>query len=96
MSEPVAGAMRLIVTAQPFSGALIFLAVYELESAGRIDDRDKQISRTLSSSGSLWEFKLPGGRGIGENRYLSVWQTLPADPTDPEVQRNIGISQPLL
>ncbi len=27
---------------------------------------------------------------------LALWQKLPPDPTDPEVQRNIAITQPLL
>jgi beta-galactosidase len=37
-----------------------------------------------------------GGLMLGEQKYLDLWQKLPADPTDPEVQRNIGITQPLL
>ncbi|MFN0079783.1 MAG: alginate lyase family protein, partial [Prosthecobacter sp.] len=37
-----------------------------------------------------------GGLALGEQRYLDLWQKLPADPTDPEVQRNIGITQPIL
>lgn len=37
-----------------------------------------------------------GGMALGEQKYLDLWQTLPAEPTDPEVQRNIGITQPLL
>lgn len=37
-----------------------------------------------------------GGMALGEKRYLETWKTLSADPTDPEVQRNIGITQPLL
>ncbi|MEX1114515.1 MAG: alginate lyase family protein [Akkermansiaceae bacterium] len=28
--------------------------------------------------------------------YLELWQKLPPDPTDPEVQRNIAITQPLI
>lgn len=36
------------------------------------------------------------GLAIGEKPYLDLWQKLPADPTDPEVQRNIAITQPLL
>jgi hypothetical protein len=31
-----------------------------------------------------------------EEKYLKLWLRLPADPTDPEVQRNIAITQPLL
>ncbi len=37
-----------------------------------------------------------GGMALGEKSYLDLWQKLEADPTDPEVQRNIGITQPLL
>ena len=37
-----------------------------------------------------------GGLALGEKAYLDLWQKLPADPTDPEVQRNIGITQPVL
>ena len=36
------------------------------------------------------------GLALGEQKYLDLWQKLPADPTNPEVQRNIGITQPLL
>lgn len=37
-----------------------------------------------------------GGLALSEQKYLDLWQKLPADPTDPEVQRNIGITQPVL
>lgn len=36
------------------------------------------------------------GLAFGEQAYLDLWQKLPADPADPEVRRNIAISQPLL
>ncbi len=36
------------------------------------------------------------GLALGEQKYLDLWQKLPADPTDPEVRRNIAITQPLL
>ena len=36
------------------------------------------------------------GIALGENKYLDLWQKLSPDPTNPEVQRNIGITQPLL
>ena len=38
---------------------------------------------------------LLAGLAFGEQWYLDCWQKVP-DPTDPEVQRNIGITQPLL
>ena len=33
---------------------------------------------------------------FGEPKYLDLWQTLPADPTNEEVRRNIAITQPML
>jgi len=36
------------------------------------------------------------GLALGEQKYLDLWKKLPADPADPEVQRNIGITQPVL
>ena len=36
------------------------------------------------------------GVALGEKSYLELWQKLPPDPTDPEVRRNIAITQPLL
>lgn len=37
-----------------------------------------------------------GGLAFHEDRYTELWSKLPADPADPEVQRNIAITQPLL
>ena len=36
------------------------------------------------------------GLALGETAYLELWKKLPSDPADPEVQRNIAITQPLL
>jgi len=36
------------------------------------------------------------GIAFNEPKYLALWQHLPPDPTDDEVQRNIAITQPLL
>ncbi len=36
------------------------------------------------------------GLEFREKNYLELWKKTPADPTDPEVQRNSGITQPLL
>ncbi len=36
------------------------------------------------------------GLAFGETKYLDLWKNLPADPADPEVQRNIAITQPVL
>jgi hypothetical protein len=36
------------------------------------------------------------GLAFGEQKYVELWKALPADPVDPEVQRNIAIKQPVL
>jgi hypothetical protein len=36
------------------------------------------------------------GHAFDEQKYLELWKKLPADPADPEVQRNIAVTQPLL
>lgn len=36
------------------------------------------------------------GLALGEQKYLDLWRQLSADPSDPEVKRNIAITQPLL
>jgi arylsulfatase A-like enzyme len=36
------------------------------------------------------------GLALGEQAYLDLWQKLRPDPADPEVRRNIAITQPLL
>ena len=36
------------------------------------------------------------GLALGEDKYLQLWQKLPADPTNEEVRRNIAITQPVL
>jgi hypothetical protein len=36
------------------------------------------------------------GLALNEPRYLALWKRLPADPADPEVRRNMAITQPLL
>ena len=36
------------------------------------------------------------GLVFGEEKYLELWKKLPADPADPEVQRNIAVTQPIL
>jgi beta-galactosidase len=37
-----------------------------------------------------------GGLALSERPYLDLWQKLPADPPDPEVRRNIAITQPVV
>lgn len=36
------------------------------------------------------------GLAFGDQKYLDLWQKLPADPTNEEVRRNIAITQPIL
>ena len=36
------------------------------------------------------------GLALGEQKYLDLWKRLPPDPSDPEVRRNIAITQPVL
>ncbi len=36
------------------------------------------------------------GIAFDEQKYLDLWQKLPADPTNEEVRRNIAITQPIL
>lgn len=36
------------------------------------------------------------GLAFGAKPYLDLWQKLPPDPADPEIQRNIAITQPLI
>ncbi len=36
------------------------------------------------------------GVAFNEPKYLDLWRRLPPDPADPEVKRNIAITQPLL
>jgi hypothetical protein len=47
-----------------------------------------------------WPARPPGlllaGLALGEKSWLELWQKLPPDPVDPEVQRNTAITQPVL
>ena len=36
------------------------------------------------------------GLAFGDDRYLQLWKSLKPDPEDPEVRRNIAITQPVL
>lgn len=35
-------------------------------------------------------------QAFGENGLVGLWSTLEADPTDPEAQRNMAVTQPFL
>ncbi len=47
-----------------------------------------------------WPVRQPAllfaARAFEEKKYLDLWKTLNPDPTDPEVRRNLAITQPLL
>ncbi|HTB85031.1 MAG TPA: alginate lyase family protein [Candidatus Sulfotelmatobacter sp.] len=47
-----------------------------------------------------WPSRQPGllfaGLALRKPEYLELWEKLPADPVDPEVRRNIAITQPIL
>jgi hypothetical protein len=47
-----------------------------------------------------WPVRQPhllfAGLAFREPAYLDLWKRLPADPADPEVRRNVPITQPLL
>lgn len=60
-------------------------------------------SWTLSPDLQAWDgwparqpFLLFGGLAFDQPKFIELWKGLPADPSDPEVQRNIAITQPLL
>lgn len=41
-------------------------------------------------------YLLFNGLALNKPEYLELWKTLDEEPTDPEVQRNRAITQPLL
>jgi len=65
-----------------------------------LDDKSKWPLKPDINAWDGWPARQPnllfGGLMLGEQKYLDLWQKLPADPADPEVQRNIGITQPIL
>jgi hypothetical protein len=48
----------------------------------------------------VWPVRQPAllfaAYAFGEAEYLDLWKTLDPDPQDPEVQRNMAVTQPLL
>ncbi len=65
-----------------------------------LEDKSKWTLKPDVQAWDGWPARQPAlifaAMAFGENDYLALWQKLPADPTDPEVQRNIGITQPIL
>ncbi len=49
---------------------------------------------------SEWPARQPAllfaGLALQEEKYLQLWRRLSADPADPEVRRNMGVTQPIL
>ena len=47
-----------------------------------------------------WPARQPGllfaGLALDEPRYVELWKKLPPDPANPEVRRNLAITQPIL
>lgn len=73
--------------------ALAFLYPY-------LADKSKWPRKPDVQAWEAWPSRQPclifGGLALGEKPYLDLWQKLPPDPVDPEVQRNIAITQPCL
>lgn len=63
-------------------------------------DKSKWPQKPDIQSWDGWPARQPSllfaGLAFAESKYLDLWKNLPADPTDPEVQRNIAITQPVL
>lgn len=47
-----------------------------------------------------WPVRQPcllfAGLALQEKKYLELWSKLPPEPTDPEVRRNVAVTQPIL
>jgi hypothetical protein len=73
--------------------ALVYLYPY-------LVDKSKWPLKPDVQSWEGWPARQPSllfaGLALDEPKYLALWQQLDPDPTDPEVQRNIAITQPLL
>jgi hypothetical protein len=65
-----------------------------------LKDKSKWPHKPDIQSWDSWPAREPcllfAGQALGRQEYLDLWQRLPADPADPEVRRNIAITQPLL
>lgn len=65
-----------------------------------LSDKAKWPRRPDVQAWEGWPARQPcllfAGLAFGEQKYLDLWEKLPADPANPEVRRNIAITQPLL
>lgn len=63
-------------------------------------DKSKWPRKPDVNAWAAWPARQPSllfaGTAFGEQKYLDLWKTLPADPTNEEVRRNIAITQPVL
>ncbi len=65
-----------------------------------LNDKSKWPLKPDVQSWDGWPARQPhllfAGLAFSEPAYLALWKKLPADPADPEVRRNIALTQPLL
>ncbi len=63
-------------------------------------DKSKWPKKPDIASWEGWPARQPcllfAGVALGEEKYVELWKKLKPDPVDPEVQRNIAITQPIL
>jgi hypothetical protein len=63
-------------------------------------DKSKWNKKPDIASWEGWPARQPSllfaGIALGEEKYVELWKKLKPDPVDPEVQRNIAITQPVL
>jgi len=76
--------------------AMAFMYPYLLDKNKWLKDgRNKDIQ-----AWDDWPARQPSllfaGLALGDQKYLSLWRSLPADPINDEVRRNIAISEPVL
>jgi len=64
------------------------------------DDKSKWPKKPDIQAWDGWPARQPSllfaGLAFGEPKYIALWKRLNPDPTDPEVRRNIAITQPIL
>jgi hypothetical protein len=65
-----------------------------------LEDKSKWTHKPDIQAWDGWPSRQPSllfaGLAFDESRYTGLWKKMSPDPTDPEVQRNIAITQPLL
>jgi hypothetical protein len=65
-----------------------------------LEDKSKWPLKPDVQAWEGWPARQPcllfAGIALGEPRYIDLWKKLEPDPRDPEVRRNIAITQPLL